>query len=151
MAVPNSALMMAARSGMDVTVARPDGFQLDASVLAAARRAAEINGGSVAETTELDDAVGGADIVYAKAWAGSGAYTDPEQEARLRASLTDWRVTMARMARTNDAAFMHCLPVRRNVVVDTDVLRSSHALHLRQAGYRLHAQKAILEYIWNLT
>jgi N-acetylornithine carbamoyltransferase len=54
------------------------------------------------------------------------------------------------MARTRDAAFMHCLPVRRNVVVDDAVLDGPHAAHLDQAEYRLHAQKALLEYVWNL-
>jgi N-acetylornithine carbamoyltransferase len=54
------------------------------------------------------------------------------------------------MQRTREAAFMHCLPVRRNVVVDDAVLDSPHAIHLLQAEFRLHAQKAILEYVWNL-
>ncbi len=45
---------------------------------------------------------------------------------------------------------MHCLPVRRGVVVDGDVLDGPHAIHLLQAEYRLHAQKAILEWVWDL-
>lgn len=150
MAVPNSALMMAARSGMHVTVARPEGYELDDSVMAAANAAAKISGGAVAESSDLDDALQGADVVYAKAWGGRLVYDDPEREAQRRAQFSDWRITLSRMKTTRNGAFMHCLPVRRNVVVDTDVLKSRHALHVQQAGFRLHAQKAILEHVWGL-
>ena len=51
---------------------------------------------------------------------------------------------------TDRAAFMHCLPVRRGVVVDGDVLDGDRAIHLLQVEYRLHAQKAILEWVWGL-
>jgi N-acetylornithine carbamoyltransferase len=54
------------------------------------------------------------------------------------------------MQHTRDGRFMHCLPVRRNVVVDDAVLDGPRAIHLIQAEFRLHAQKAILEYIWDL-
>ena len=54
------------------------------------------------------------------------------------------------MKRTRNALFMHCLPVRRNVVVADEVLDGDHAIHLLQAEFRLHAQKAILEYMWRL-
>ncbi|MFO8099612.1 MAG: N-acetylornithine carbamoyltransferase [Salinibacter sp.] len=150
MAVPNTALRMAARCGMDVTVARPDTHPLDESVVRRAEATASAAGGSVSTTTNLDAAVDGADVVYAKSWGGPLQYTDPEQEAAARAEHTDWRITADRMARTGDGAFMHCLPVRRNVVVDDAVLDGPHALHLDQAEYRLHAQKALLEYIWDL-
>ena len=64
--------------------------------------------------------------------------------------LRDWRVTSARMQRTRKGAFMHCLPVRRNVVVDDAVLDGPQAIHLLQAEFRLHAQKAILQHVWQL-
>lgn len=150
MAVPNSALMMAARSGMEVTVARPDGFELDDGVMDFARTTAEAAGGTVTETNDLDASVRGADVVYAKAWGGSCLYDDMEVETRHRNGLKNWRITMPRMESTNNGAFMHCLPVRRNVVVDTNVLKSTHAIHIEQAAFRLHAQKAILEHVWNL-
>jgi N-acetylornithine carbamoyltransferase len=148
MAVPNSALLMAARLGMNVTVARPDSHALDASVMDRAQAYATENGTHVTETADMDAAFDGADVVYAKAWGGPMVYADPEQEAHIRQSLSSWRVTADRMARTNDGAFMHCLPVRRNVVVDDAVLDGPHAIHLDQAAYRLHAQKSILEWIW---
>jgi N-acetylornithine carbamoyltransferase len=150
MAVPNSALLMAARLGLDVTVCRPPEYALDASVLELARRYAARHGRAVAETADQREAFDGADVIYAKAWGGPLAYTDPGGEAALRKTYRDWRVTPGLMARTRGAAFMHCLPVRRNVVVDDAVLDGPNAIHLLQAEFRLHAQKAILEHVWDL-
>lgn len=150
MAVPNSALLAAARLGMEVTVARPEGYGLDARVMQQARAYAAQHGTRVTETDDQAAAFDGADVVYAKAWGGPLVYTDPEGEAARRAAHRDWRVTETLMQRTREAAFMHCLPVRRNVVVDDAVLDGPHAIHLLQAEFRLHAQKAILERIWEL-
>jgi N-acetylornithine carbamoyltransferase len=148
MAVPNSALMMAARLGMDIVVARPDSHALDRSVMEHAGVVAASAGGSVSESDSYSQAVDGADVVYAKAWGGPLAYSDAAEEARAREASKDWRVTSDWMEATNAGAFMHCLPVRRNVVVDDAVLDGSSSLHLTQAENRLHAQKAILEHCW---
>ena len=149
-AVPNSAVVMAARLGMEVVVARPPGFGLDADVLDLARAAAARAGGSVTESSSQDLALGGAHVVYAKAWSGGAVYDDPAAEAARRAQHADWRITEGALGRTAGAAFMHCLPVRRGVVVDGDVLDGSRAIHLLQAEYRLWAQKAVLEWVWGL-
>lgn len=146
MAVPNSAVLMAARSGMDVVVVRPEEYALDYGVMELARS----YGVDVEETDDRGAAYRGADVVYAKAWGGPLVYSDPEREAAVRTSLTDWCVTENWMSRTNNGLFMHCLPVRRNVVVDDAVLDGPRAMHLQQAEFRLHAQKAILEYVWGL-
>jgi N-acetylornithine carbamoyltransferase len=147
-AVPNSALLMAARLGLDVTVAHPEGFDLDDDVINIASATAHLQGGSVRLTDDLDGALDGAHVVYAKAWSGVRVYDDPTAEAALRQRYRAWRITADRMARTDGAAFMHCLPVRRGVVVDGDVLDGPQAVHLTQAEYRLHAQKAVLEWVW---
>jgi N-acetylornithine carbamoyltransferase len=150
MAVPNSALLMAARHGMDVTVARPPTHALDDGLMAEAAALAEAAGGTVTATDDLDAAVDGADVVYAKAWGGPLMYTDPEAEAQSRAAHADWRITTDRMQATADGVFLHCLPVRRGVVVDGAVLDGPQARHLDQAAYRLHAHKALLEYVWGM-
>lgn len=150
MAVPNSALLTAARLGMDVTVARPDGYGLDEDVMSLARSYASAAGTEVVETTDLETAVDGAEVVYAKAWGGPLTYSEPERETQLRKTLQNWRITDDLMDRTREGVFMHCLPVRRNVVVDDAVLDGPRSIHLLQAEFRLHAQKAILEYIWGL-
>jgi N-acetylornithine carbamoyltransferase len=148
MAVPNSALLAAARLGMHVTVARPDGFELDDGVMAAAAGYAEATGGSVCESENLDEAVDGAHIVFFNDTATTEIYTDPAGEEEARAVHHDWRITSARMAATDSGAFMHCLPVRRGVVVDDAVMDGPAAIHLRQAAYRLHAQQAIMRWLW---
>ena len=149
-AVPNSALLMAARMGMNVRLAHPPGADLDPAVVGQARAYAEARGASFETVHTPDVAYDGADVVYAKAWASPAVYTDPAADAALRASGSAWTVDEAKMARTRDAAFMHCLPVRRNVVVNDAVLDGPRAIHLDQAEYRLHAQKAILERMWGL-
>lgn len=147
MAVPNSALMVAARLGMDITVVRPDSHALDPAVMELAKSATAC----VSESNDMDRGLVGADVVYAKAWGGPMVYTDPAAEKTIRGDLTDWMVTKGRMSTTHHAAFMHCLPVRRNVVVDDAVLDGPDAIHLDQAEFRLHAQKAILEHVWDLS
>ena len=146
MAVPNSALLMAARLGMNVVVVRPEEYALDYGIMEFARS----YGTPVEETSDREEAFAGADIVYAKSWGGPLVYSDPEHERGVRESLRDWCVTQSWMDRTHNARFMHCLPVRRNVVVDDEVLDGPRAIHLDQAEFRIHAQKAILEYAWGL-
>lgn len=150
MAVPQSAVLTAARLGMNVTVARPDGYDLDDEIMAQARSYAETHGTQVEETDDQQAACEDAEVVYAKSWGGQLVYSDPEREEEVRNSHRNWRISADLMARTNNAAFMHCLPVRRNLVVEDAVLDGPRAIHLLQAEFRLHAQKAILEYIWNL-
>jgi N-acetylornithine carbamoyltransferase len=149
MAVPNSALLVAARCGMEVTVARPDTHALDDGVMKRARMHAAQHGTSIRETTDPAAAAEDADVVYVKSWGGPLVYSAPDREATARADHADWCLTEAEMATTRDGAFLHCLPIRRNVVAEDAVLDGPHALHLDQAEYRLHAQRALLEYVWN--
>ena len=144
MAVPNSALLMAARMGMQVTVARPDGYDLDPNVMATARQYARARGQTITTTNDLNAAATGAHVIYAKSWGARLRYDDPAEETVMRASHKTWRITESLMKRTNMGAFMHCLPVRRNVVVDDAVIDGPQAIHLLQAEFRLHAQVAIL-------
>ena len=145
LAVPHSALLMASRLGMDVTIARPEGFDLDHSVMDQARMYAKENGGNLQVSRDMVSAVRGAKVVYAKAWGGLQRYIDADAEARLRKKNQHWRVTNSVIESTDNGIFMHCLPARRGVVVDDAVLDGPNARHLLQAEYRLHAQKAILE------
>lgn len=150
MAVPNSALWMAARLGMEVTVMRPDGYALDAGVMAQAASTATRFGGSVCESADRQASLEGADVVYAKAWGSPVVYEDRAAEAALRAGLRDWQYTSQQHALTRAARFMHCLPMRRNVEVADAVVDGPGSLVLDQAELRLHGQKAILEAIWGL-
>ena len=150
MAVPNSALLTAARLGMNVTLACPPEYVLDEGVMDRAGSYASAAGASVTHSTDLHEAAGNADVIYAKAWSGPAVYRDPEEEARIRENNRSWRITPEVMRQMPAGVFMHCLPVRRNVVVDDAVIDSPQAIHLLQAEFRLHAQKAILEHVWGI-
>lgn len=146
-AVPASAALAAARLGMEVVIARPPGYDLDPADMAAIEAVAGRNGGSVHVTEDLDGAMAGADAVYAKSWGCLGDFGDVETEAAWRAPHRGWITNEQRMASTRDGAgiFLHCLPVRRNVVVTDGVLDGPWSRVTDQAENRLHAQRAVLE------
>jgi len=145
LAVPASAVHMAALRGMEVIVLRPEGFALPPPVMAKARRAAAAAGGSVTETADRNQALAGAHIVYAKEWGATACYGDAAADARLRSSLRDWCVRDDWFARAaGDCRLMHCLPVRRNVAVADAVLDGRRSIVQRQAYNRLSAQMAVL-------
>jgi len=145
LAVPATALHMAAMRGMDVTVLRPEGFALPTPIMDKARRAAAASGGSVRETADRREALEGAQIIYAKEWGATTAYGDAEADAALRASLTDWCVRDSWFERTAaQCRLMHCLPVRRNTAVADEVLDGPRSVVLHEAHNRLLVQMAVL-------
>jgi N-acetylornithine carbamoyltransferase len=87
----------------------------------------------------------GAHAVYVKSWQAPSVYGNAAAEAALRAPLREWcvRESWFRNA-SRDAVFLHCLPVRRNVKVADEVLDGPRSRVVRQAGNRLHVQKAVL-------
>lgn len=143
MAVPNSALAIAAQRGLNAVVLRPKEFALDKDIVTDLKKIATSTGGSVTETDDLA-ALDGAKVVYAKSWGSIAAYGRPDEESALRKKYTSWQVTRQWMDKTSDGKFMHCLPVRRNVVVSDDVLDSNRSIVVDQAENRMHAQKALL-------
>lgn len=149
MAVPNSILLASALVGMDVTLAHPEGFELQDGILALAQDFSRRSGGSLRILHDREEAARGAEVIYAKAWGGMARYGDPAREAELRNQNKQWIVNSRLMELTRRAYFMHCLPVRRNVVVSDDVIDSNQSVIFRQAENRLHAQKAILEWLFS--
>jgi N-acetylornithine carbamoyltransferase len=145
-AVPASAALAAARLGMEVVIARPEGYDLDPEDEALVDRLAAQAGGSVRRCEDMDAGVEGAHAVYVKSWGSLAAYGRPEEERARRDGLRDWRMTERRQRRTRGGAgiVMHCLPVRRNVEIDDAVLDGPHAAVVDQAENRLHAQRALL-------
>jgi len=145
-AVPASAALAAAQLGMDIVVARPEGFDLDPDDMATIGRVAGAAGGSVTVSADMDAALAGAEAVYVKAWGSLEQFGRPEAEAALRQPHRDWRLTAERLRRTRGgkAIAMHCLPVRRNVEIDDAVLDGPNSVVVDQAENRLHAQRALL-------
>ena len=136
---------MAALRGMEVIVARPEGFALPAAVMDKARKAAAASGGSVQETSDLRQALEGAHIVYAKEWGSTQYYGDVPADAKLRAELLHWCVRNDWFATTApDCRLMHCLPVRRNTAIADEVLDGPRSIVQREAFNRLVVQTAVL-------
>lgn len=145
LAVPASTLYTAARRGMDVTVLRPEGFELPDAVMAKAKSAAEVSGGSVTETDDRVAAMQDAHVIYAKSWASTRHYGDRFNDQKLRGELDEWCVDEPWFDNAReDCRFMHCLPVRRGVVVSEPVLDGPRSIVIHEARNRMLAQMAVL-------
>ncbi len=145
LAVPASTVKMAAMRGMDVTVLRPEGFELPEPIMAQARALAQTSGGSVSETAERGEALEGAHVIYAKSWSSTRHYGDRAGDQALREELIDWCVDEPWFETTRpDCRFMHCLPVRRGVVVADRILDGPRSVVIAEARNRMYAQMAVL-------
>lgn len=142
MAVPNSAAEIASMAGMNLTIARPAGYDLDPEIMARVKANCAANGGTLTVTDDGPAAYAGQHVVYAKSWGSIANYgKPPSSDPAFRAK---WTVTAAKMKKTDDALFMHCLPVRRNVVVADEVLDGPWSVVVYEAENRLHTAKAVL-------
>ena len=145
MAVPNSFALAAAQMGHDLVIAHPPGYELDDELVTTIRQQARVTGGNVQFSNDVGASFDGAEVVYAKSWGGKQFYGDGEKDISHRAQFRkEWIVDERKMARTNQAIFMHCLPVRRNVIVTDGVIDSPASVVIDEAENRLHVQKAIL-------
>jgi N-acetylornithine carbamoyltransferase len=142
-AVPNSTVCMAAQRGMEVVVLHPERFELAEDVMEEARALAAASGGSVRISHDPAEALDDAAVVYAKSWGSLHTWGDPAADTDLRAPLRHWCVDEGWIG--SSARLFHCLPVRRDVVVASDVLDGPRSAVLAQAANRLHAQTALLE------
>ena len=105
----------------------------------------ETLGATVEITNDIDAAFENADVIYAKSWGSKQFYGNTDQDIATRAQYrSKWIVDEEKMSRTNSGVFMHCLPVRRNVIVTDAVIDSPASVVIDEAENRLHVQKAIL-------
>jgi len=145
LAVPSATVHMAAMRGMDVTVLRPEGFELPPAIMKKAADAAAASGGSVTETDDRAAAMQDAHVIYAKSWSSTRHYGDRAGDAELRRGLEHWCVDEPWFEpAAQDCRFMHCLPVRRGVVVADRVLDGPRSVVIREARNRMLAQMAVL-------
>ncbi|HEY5641921.1 MAG TPA: N-acetylornithine carbamoyltransferase [Woeseiaceae bacterium] len=145
LAVPVSTLHMAAMRGMDVTVLRPEGFELPEPLMQKARAAAAASGGSVVESDDRREAMEGAHVIYAKSWSSTRHYGDRVADQKLRERHLDWCVDDPWFDNAQeDCRFMHCLPVRRGVVVADRILDGPRSIVIPEARNRMLAQMAVL-------
>ena len=145
MAVPNSFALAAAQMGHELVIAHPEGYELDDELMDTMQHHAVTSGGSVKVSNDISAAFTDAEVIYAKSWGAKQFYGDPDRDIAHRGRYRkDWIVDESKMARTKEAIFMHCLPVRRNVIVTDGVIDSSSSVVIDEAENRLHVQKAIL-------
>lgn len=126
-AVANSFAQWVSKREVDLVIAQPPGFEL----------ATEFSQGATI-TTDQKAALEGADFVYAKNWSSYQNY------GQIGTTHQDWIIDKAKMKLSNNAHFMHCLPVRRNLVVSDAVLDSPNSLVLEQAHNRVFAAQTVL-------
>ena len=127
-AVANSFVQMMKKQEADFIIAHPEGYALDPAITE-----------GIATTTQQEEAFTGADFIYAKNWSSF------EQYGQILKPEKDWIINSEKMALTKQAKFMHCLPVRRNVVVADEVLDSPNSLVIAQAHNRTYVAQAVLE------
>ena len=127
-AVPNSFIEGMSMTDYDFVIANPEGYDLAPEFV-----------GNAKVTHDQDEALAGADFVYAKNWASYEHYGEILSRDR------GWTVTKEKMALTNDAFFMHCLPVRRNMIVSDDVIESPRSLVIPEAANREYAAQTVIK------
>jgi ornithine carbamoyltransferase len=138
----HSLMLGAPKVGMDITIASPEGFEVDPHYFDLAMAAAEAAGTSVELTRSPAAAVEGACCVYTDVWASMGE--EQEAEGRRRA-FDGYQVTVELMAGAlPEAVFLHCLPAHRGEEVAAEVADGPQSRIIDQAENRLHVQKAIM-------
>ena len=129
-AVPNSFAEGMSMTDYDFVIANPEGYDLSPEFV-----------GNAKVTHDQDEALAGADFVYAKNWAPYEA----ENYGRVVNYDMNWTVTAKKMALTDNAFFMHCLPVRRNMIVTDDVIESPRSLVIPEAANRVVSAQTVLK------
>ncbi len=132
-AVPNSFAQWMNAADVDFVITQPEGYELDPKFVGNAR-------------VEYDQmkAFEGADFIYAKNWSCPGV-TRPDDYGKVLNRDMSWTVDTAHMAVTNNAYFMHCLPVRRNMIVTDDVIESPQSLVIPEAANREISATVVLK------
>ncbi len=129
-AVPNSFAEGMDYAGYDFVIANPEGYDLAREFTRGAR-----------VTHDQDEALRGADFVYAKNWS---AY-EGDNYGKVLSRDRSWTVTKEKMALTDNAFFMHCLPVRRNMIVSDEVIESPRSLVIPEAANRVVSAQTVIK------
>ena len=117
-------------AGYDFVIANPEGYDLAPEFVGGAR-----------VTHDQDEALRGADFVYAKNWS---AY-EGDNYGKVLSRDRSWTVTKEKMALTDNAFFMHCLPVRRNMIVSDEVIESPRSLVIPEAANRVVSAQTVIK------
>ena len=132
-AVPNSFAEWMNAADVDFVITHPRGYELDPAFA----------GDAPVEYDQMK-ALEGADFVYAKNWSCPGV-TDPSKYGQILSMDMGWTVDARHMAVTNDAFFMHCLPVRRNMIVSDEVIDAPTSLVIPEAANRAVSAQVVMK------
>ena len=132
-AVPNSFAEWMNAADVDFVITHPEGYELDSRFV----------GNAMVEYDQMK-ALEGADFVYAKNWSCPGV-TNPDDYGKILSKDMDWVVDARHMAVTNDAYFMHCLPVRRNMIVSDEVIDSPRSIVIPEAANRVVSAQVVMK------
>jgi len=146
LAVPVDTIYMAARRGMDVTLLRPDEFAMPDEIIKRTKLATEEGGGKMTETSNRSEAMENTHILYAGSWSSTTDYGNRIADQKQRNKYQDWCVDETWFDHAAESCkFMHCLPVRRGVEVEDDVLDSARSVVIQQARNRMYLQMSVLK------
>jgi ornithine carbamoyltransferase len=142
------ALLVASRFGMNVTIARPEGYDLDPQVYEWTRQNCAENGTDFRIVDDPDSGYEGAHVVYSRNWVTAGAYQDgmlrKQAEIDKAMAYQGWTTTAERMARTDSGIYTHPMPVDRGSEVTDEVASGPRSAIYDIAENRLHVQKAVM-------
>ncbi|MGD1995943.1 MAG: ornithine carbamoyltransferase [Anaerolineae bacterium] len=143
-----AALLIASRLGMHVTMAYPEGYDLEPQVIDWTRQNCDEHGTEFEVTHDPDSGYEGAHIVYSRNWVSPDAYQDgvlqKQAEIEKAVAYQGWTTNTERMARTDDAIFTHPMPVDRGNEVTDEVASGPRSVIYNVAENRLHVQKALM-------
>jgi len=146
--VPATTLESCVTRGMNVTILRPEGFQMPDSLMQKSHELAALHGGSISETPNRIEAMEGAHVIYASTWSTVQHYGNPNNEARFRQQLNfnHWCVDNSWFENADpQCRFMHNLPIRRGVTAEDEVLDSNkRSIVIEEARNRMLVQMAVL-------
>jgi ornithine carbamoyltransferase len=142
------AMLIGSRFGMNVTVAAPEGYDLDGEVIKWTHENCKANGATLAMTNDVKAGYKGAHVVYSRNWMSPRAYSDGEfrrqQEIEKALKYKDWICDADKMALTEDAIFTHPMPIDRGHEVTDEVASGERSCIYDVAENRLHVQKAVM-------
>ena len=142
--VCNSLLLICGCLGMDMAVACPDEYRPNEDIVKKAEEYAKKNNSTITITSDVKEAVSGADVIYTDVWVSMG---DEAESDKRREDFKDYQVNQSLIDLANDdVIFMHCLPAIRGEEVSAEVIDGPHSVVYDEAENRMHAQKAVLYY-----
>lgn len=144
----HEALLLASRFGMNITVARPEGYDLDPALYQAVSKNCETHNTKFITTDDYVTSYDNAHVVYSRNWMSPNAYQNNlfQKEAEIKCAMEkkEWITTKEKMNRTDNAIFTHCMPIDRGFEVTDEVADSERSVIYDVAENRLHVQKAIM-------